>query len=128
MERSCSACISMKVMLPPGVHCASTTNRNFEGAKVRSYDYLCSPAMAVLAAIKGHFMIIIKMMRRQLKTCNHLKYTGTTVALMNDGINTDQILPVVFAILKKRLWKFLFANWRYSRCRTVKGKIIQNLL
>lgn len=42
-------------------------------------------------------------------------HTGTTVALMNDGINTDQILPSRFLshIEKKGFGKFLFANWRY---------------
>lgn len=42
-------------------------------------------------------------------------HTGTTVALMEDGINTDQILPSRFLshIEKKGFGKFLFANWRY---------------
>ena len=40
--------------VPDGVHCASTSNRNFEdrqgfGAKT----HLCSPAMAAAAAIAG---------------------------------------------------------------------------
>lgn len=42
-------------------------------------------------------------------------HTGTSVALMQDGINTDQILPSRFLshIEKKGFGKFLFANWRY---------------
>lgn len=42
-------------------------------------------------------------------------HTGTTVALMSDGINTDQILPSRFLshIEKKGFGNFLFANWRY---------------
>lgn len=56
-EPGCSACISMNGdVVPPGVHCASTTNRNFEGRQgPNSRTHLCSPAMAVLAAIKGRF-------------------------------------------------------------------------
>ena len=43
--------------VPDGVHCASTSNRNFEdrqgfGAKT----HLCSPAMAAAAAIAGRFV------------------------------------------------------------------------
>lgn len=56
-EPGCSACISMNAdRIPAGTHCASTTNRNFEGRQgVGSRTHLCSPAMAVLAAVKGHF-------------------------------------------------------------------------
>ena len=56
-EPGCSACISMNAdRVPPGKHCASTTNRNFEGRQGKdSRTHLCSPAMAVLAAVKGHF-------------------------------------------------------------------------
>ncbi len=43
--------------VPAGVHCASTSNRNFEdrqgfGAKT----HLCSPAMAATAALYGRFV------------------------------------------------------------------------
>lgn len=56
-EPGCSACISMNGdKVPSGVHCASTTNRNFEGRQgPGARTHLCSPAMAVLAAVKGHF-------------------------------------------------------------------------
>ena len=56
-EPGCSACISMNGdKVPSGVHCASTTNRNFEGRQgPGSKTHLCSPAMAVLAAVKGQF-------------------------------------------------------------------------
>ena len=48
--------------VPDGVHCASTSNRNFEdrqgfGAKT----HLCSPAMAAAAAISGHFLDVRRM-------------------------------------------------------------------
>lgn len=53
----CSACISMNGdFIPARKHAASTTNRNFEGRQgPDSRTHLCSPAMAVLAAVKGHF-------------------------------------------------------------------------
>lgn len=56
-EPGCSACISMNAdRIPPKKHCASTTNRNFEGRQGKeSRTHLCSPAMAVLAAVKGYF-------------------------------------------------------------------------
>lgn len=56
-EPGCSACISMNGdQVPPRKHAASTTNRNFEGRQgPESRTHICSPAMAVLAAVKGHF-------------------------------------------------------------------------
>lgn len=56
-DPGCSACISMNGdQVPPGKHVASTTNRNFEGRQgPESRTHICSPAMAVLAAVKGHF-------------------------------------------------------------------------
>lgn len=61
-EPGCSACISMNGdSIPSGHHCASTTNRNFEGRQgPGSRTHLCSPAMAVLAAVKGHFYDPVK--------------------------------------------------------------------
>lgn len=42
-------------------------------------------------------------------------YSGTTVPLMNDNIDTDQILPKQFLKLidKKGFGKYLFYEWRY---------------
>lgn len=42
-------------------------------------------------------------------------FTGTTVPLMNDNIDTDQILPKQFLKLidKKGFGKYLFYEWRY---------------
>ena len=41
-------------------------------------------------------------------------YTGTTVPLMNDNIDTDQILPKQFLKLidKKGFGKYLMYEWR----------------
>lgn len=42
-------------VLEPGVRCASTTNRNFEGRQGRgARTHLVSPQMAAAAAVTGH--------------------------------------------------------------------------
>ena len=42
--------------VPAGERCASTSNRNFEGRQgAGGRTHLVSPAMAVAAAIAGHF-------------------------------------------------------------------------
>ncbi len=57
-EPGCSMCIAMNGdMLLPGERCASTSNRNFKGRQGRDgRTHLVSPAMAVAAAIEGHFV------------------------------------------------------------------------
>ena len=57
-EPGCSMCIAMNGdMLQPGERCASTSNRNFRGRQGRDgRTHLVSPAMAVAAAIEGHFV------------------------------------------------------------------------
>ncbi len=59
-EAGCSMCLAMNAdVLKPGDRCASTSNRNFEGRQGKgSRTHLVSPAMAVAAAIKGHFVDI----------------------------------------------------------------------
>ncbi len=56
-EPGCSMCLAMNAdRLQPGERCASTSNRNFEGRQGRGgRTHLVSPAMAAVAAIKGHF-------------------------------------------------------------------------
>lgn len=56
-EAGCSMCLAMNDdKLNPGDRCASTSNRNFEGRQGKGgRTHLVSPAMAVAAAIKGHF-------------------------------------------------------------------------
>jgi 3-isopropylmalate/(R)-2-methylmalate dehydratase large subunit len=53
----CSMCLAMNDdKLNPGDRCASTSNRNFEGRQGKGgRTHLVSPAMAVAAAITGHF-------------------------------------------------------------------------
>ena len=59
-EAGCSMCLAMNDdRLNPGDRCASTSNRNFEGRQGKGgRTHLVSPAMAVAAAIKGHFVDI----------------------------------------------------------------------
>ncbi len=55
---SCSMCLAMNAdKLGPGEHCASTSNRNFEGRQgYGGRTHLVSPAMAAAAAVAGHFV------------------------------------------------------------------------
>lgn len=57
-EPGCSMCLAMNAdKLQPGEHCASTSNRNFEGRQGNGgRTHLVSPAMAAAAAIAGHFV------------------------------------------------------------------------
>ncbi|NUM55275.1 MAG: 3-isopropylmalate dehydratase large subunit [Candidatus Hydrogenedentes bacterium] len=59
-EAGCSMCLAMNDdRLNPGDRCASTSNRNFEGRQGKGgRTHLVSPAMAVAAAITGHFVDI----------------------------------------------------------------------
>ncbi|MCQ6273489.1 3-isopropylmalate dehydratase large subunit [Bacillus sp. V3B] len=56
-DAGCSMCLSMNNdVVPAGEHCASTSNRNFEGRQgTGSRTHLVSPAMAANAAIYGRF-------------------------------------------------------------------------
>ena len=56
-ESGCSMCLGMNPdILEPGQHCASTSNRNFEGRQGRGgRTHLVSPVMAAAAAVEGHF-------------------------------------------------------------------------
>jgi 3-isopropylmalate/(R)-2-methylmalate dehydratase large subunit len=57
-EPGCSMCLAMNAdRLDVGEHCASTSNRNFEGRQgYGGRTHLVSPAMAAAAAIAGHFV------------------------------------------------------------------------
>jgi len=54
-EPGCSMCLAMNPdKLAPGEHCASTSNRNFEGRQGKGgRTHLMSPAMAAAAAVTG---------------------------------------------------------------------------
>lgn len=57
-EPGCSMCLAMNAdKLGKGEHCASTSNRNFEGRQgFGGRTHLVSPAMAAAAAVSGHFI------------------------------------------------------------------------
>ena len=57
-EPGCSMCLAMNAdRLGNGEHCASTSNRNFEGRQgYGGRTHLVSPAMAAAAAVSGHFV------------------------------------------------------------------------
>ena len=57
-EPGCSMCLAMNPdKLGNGEHCASTSNRNFEGRQgAGGRTHLVSPAMAAAAAVAGHFV------------------------------------------------------------------------
>jgi len=57
-EPGCSMCLAMNAdRLEPQEHCASTSNRNFEGRQgYGGRTHLVSPAMAAAAAIAGRFV------------------------------------------------------------------------
>ena len=59
-DPGCSMCLAMNAYrLESGEHCASTSNRNFEGRQgLGGRTHLVSPAMAAAAAIVGHFVNI----------------------------------------------------------------------
>jgi 3-isopropylmalate/(R)-2-methylmalate dehydratase large subunit len=62
-EPGCSMCLAMNAdRLEAGEHCASTSNRNFEGRQgYGGRTHLVSPAMAAAAAIAGHFVNIAEL-------------------------------------------------------------------
>ncbi len=65
-EPGCSMCLAMNPdKLAPGEHCASTSNRNFEGRQGNGgRTHLVSPAMAAAAAIAGNFVDVREMVEQ----------------------------------------------------------------
>ncbi len=63
-EPGCSMCLAMNAdKLGQGEHCASTSNRNFEGRQgFGGRTHLVSPAMAAAAAVSGHFVDVRELM------------------------------------------------------------------
>ena len=63
-DPGCSMCLAMNAdKLGQGEHCASTSNRNFEGRQgFGGRTHLVSPTMAAAAAIAGHFVDVRDML------------------------------------------------------------------
>ena len=66
-EPGCSMCLAMNAdKLGAGEHCASTSNRNFEGRQGNGgRTHLVSPAMAAAAAVAGHFIDVRELMSNE---------------------------------------------------------------
>ncbi|TYR82242.1 3-isopropylmalate dehydratase large subunit [Priestia megaterium] len=62
-DSGCSMCLGMNSdLVPQGEHCASTSNRNFEGRQGKgARTHLVSPVMAAAAAVYGHFVDVRKL-------------------------------------------------------------------
>ena len=111
-EPGCSACLAMNDdKIPEGEHCASTSNRNFENRQGKgAITHLCSPYMAVLAAVNGNF---VDPNQRKFPK----KRENMPVAyFMEDNINTDVIIPqsCLSGTTKYDLGVHLFHNRRYT--------------
>jgi len=67
-EPGCSMCLAMNPdKLENGEHCASTSNRNFEGRQgAGGRTHLVSPAMAAAAAVAGHFVDVRELIQKGL--------------------------------------------------------------
>ena len=67
-EPGCSMCLAMNAdKLGDGEHCASTSNRNFEGRQgYGGRTHLVSPAMAAAAAVSGRFVDVRRLMAEPL--------------------------------------------------------------
>ncbi|QJD58090.1 3-isopropylmalate dehydratase large subunit [Pseudomonas sp. gcc21] len=67
-DPGCSMCLAMNPdRLQAGEHCASTSNRNFEGRQGNGgRTHLVSPAMAAAAAIAGHFVDVREMLKQEV--------------------------------------------------------------
>lgn len=68
-DPGCSMCLAMNPdRLQAGEHCASTSNRNFEGRQGNGgRTHLVSPAMAAAAAIAGHFVDVRDMLKEEAR-------------------------------------------------------------
>ncbi|KAB2338749.1 3-isopropylmalate dehydratase large subunit [Cytobacillus depressus] len=67
-DSGCSMCLSMNNdIVPSGEHCASTSNRNFEGRQGSgARTHLVSPIMAAAAAIYGRFVDVSSLITAEI--------------------------------------------------------------
>jgi 3-isopropylmalate/(R)-2-methylmalate dehydratase large subunit len=68
-DSGCSMCLGMNSdLVPQGEHCASTSNRNFEGRQGKgARTHLVSPVMAAAAAVYGHFVDVRKLQEQAVR-------------------------------------------------------------
>lgn len=83
-EPGCSMCLAMNAdKLGKGEHCASTSNRNFEGRQgFGGRTHLVSPAMAAAAAIAGHF---VDVRQYSQSSCTHHGVEGLSTEMAQEA-------------------------------------------
>ena len=117
-EPGCSACLAMNDdKIPKGEHCASTSNRNFENRQGEgAITHLCSPYMAVLAAVNGHFVDPSRKKLSEKPKFPKKKDNMPIAYFMEENINTDVIIPqtCLSGTKKTGLGVHLFHNRRFT--------------
>ena len=111
-------CLGMNPdQVPAGVHCASTSNRNFEGRQGKgARTHLVSLLWQQPLQLKD--ALLMSENGRQLhmlKIEPITEFKGKVGVLFNDNIDTDQIIPKVHlkGVSKTGLGPFAFDEWRY---------------
>ena len=96
VDAGCSMCVGMNGdLVPAGVRCASTSNRNFEGRQGKgARTHLMSPAMVAAAAVTGRLSDV----RQPGELVMEPFVSSTAVAAPMDmpNVDTDQIIPARF--------------------------------
>ncbi|MBK8972810.1 MAG: 3-isopropylmalate dehydratase large subunit [Hahellaceae bacterium] len=115
-EPGCSMCLAMNAdKLGVGEHCASTSNRNFEGRQgFGGRTHLVSPAMAAAAAIAGHF-VDVNSVRETVEMKAFTRHTGLAAPMDRANVDTDMIIPKQFlkSIKRSGFGPNLFDELRY---------------
>ena len=91
-------CLAMNPdKLGSGEHCASTSNRNFEGRQGNGgRTHLVSPAMVAAAAVTGHLSTCVNSCRSQLMKA-FTQHQGLVAPLDRANVDTDQITQAVLS-------------------------------
>ena len=110
-------CLGMNPdQVPEGEHCASTSNRNFEGRQGKgARTHLVSQQWRQ----QLRYMVILLIQERRVMMEPFRIHKGTAAVLMNNNIDTDQIIPKQYLkrIERTGFGKFLFDEWRYDNER-----------
>ena len=116
-EPGCSMCLAMNPdRLESGEHCASTSNRNFEGRQgAGGRTHLVSPAMRRRGRQRPLHRCprIARLRRTEMKP--YTQTTGLVAPLDRANVDTDQIIPKQFlkSIKRTGFGPNLFDEWRY---------------
>ncbi len=117
-EPGCSMCLGMNPDQVPGESIALPLQivilkgRQGKGART----HLVSPAMAWQQL---RYMVILLILERRVMMEPFRIHKGTAAVLMNDNIDTDQIIPKQYLkrIERTGFGKYLFDEWRYDNER-----------